>query len=67
MDVFDLFKMETSPSFRVLYNSIGANASINHLHFHLLNLEGTVTDLPIENTKMMEVLTKDFDGERVVI
>ena len=26
-----------------------------------------MTDLPIENTKMMEVLTKDFDGEKVVI
>ena len=53
--VISLFSVENDPSFKIGYNSIGAFASVNHLHFQLLYsndlIEGSPL-LPIEKANL---------------
>mmetsp|Transcript_23456 Transcript_23456/g.61439 ORF Transcript_23456/g.61439 Transcript_23456/m.61439 type:complete len:396 (+) Transcript_23456:302-1489(+) len=49
------------PHSRMLFNSLGGFSSVNHLHFHLLNMEGVSSDrrTPVERAALVgAVLTK---------
>ena len=54
-----VMQLDCQDGLKLLYNSLGANASVNHLHFHLMHLDtldGLLDAFPIENTPLKPFL-----------
>jgi len=62
-------KMATCPDFKVLYNSVGAWSSVNHLHFHGVFISNIFEDnrMPIESRPIAEVVKIVPCGSSVII
>jgi len=47
-----ILEISQEENLKILYNSIGANASVNHLHLHIMKLDFGLLEFPIERTQL---------------